>query len=38
MVWVVPLSDMKLISHTLTPIEQVVVFGVCKGLVGWSAP
>ena len=38
MVWVVSLSDMDLSTHALTPINQVIAFGVCQDLVGGEAP
>ena len=37
MVWVVPLSDMDLSTHALTPKDQVIVFGVCQDLIGGEA-
>jgi hypothetical protein len=38
MVWVLSLSDMDLSTHTLTPVEHVMAFGVCQNLVGGEAP
>ena len=38
MIWVVSLSGTDLSTHALTPVEHVIAFGVCQGLVGGEAP
>ena len=38
MVWVLSLSATDLSTHSLTPEEHVVAFGVCQDLVGGEAP
>ena len=38
MVWVVPLLDMDLSTHALTPEYKVIAFGVCLELAGGEAP
>ena len=37
MIWVVPLSDMDLSTHALTPRLPVTAFGVRQGLIGGEA-
>ena len=37
MVWVVPLSDMDLSTHALTPGINEIVFGVYQDLIGGEA-
>lgn len=38
MVWVIPLSDMDLSTHTLTALYHLLAFGVCQELVGVETP
>lgn len=38
MIWVLSLSGVDLSTRALTPVEHVIAFGVCQGLVGGEAP
>ena len=37
MVWVIPLSDMDLSTHALTPLILIYAFGVYQDLIGGEA-
>jgi hypothetical protein len=37
MVWVLSLLATDLSTHSLTPVEHVIAFGVCQGLIGGEA-
>ena len=37
MIWVVALSALDLSTQRLTPVQYVLAFGVCQGLIGGEA-